>query len=71
MAGRGKQVNKEKRDFESLDTREQLTALWKMVHRLAPLANIVSEVEETCSESLDRLTLVEERYFSFLFYATP
>ena len=88
---------KEKRDFESLDPREQLTALWKMVHRLvlliisillinitiipflipiliintnsmtiinlrlAPLANLVSEVEEMCSESLNRLSSVEER----------
>ena len=91
---------KEKRDFESLDPREQLTALWKMVHRLvlliisillinitiiaflipiliistnsmtiinlrlAPLANLVSEVEEMCSESLNRLSSVEERWIS-------
>ena len=105
---------KEKRDFESLDPREQLTALWKMVHRLvlliisillinitiipflisillinitiipflipiliistnsmtiinlrlAPLANLVNEVEEMCSESLNRLSSVEERWIS-------
>ena len=47
MCLKNKSVWQEKRDFESLDSREQMISLWKMVHRLVDIYHSQHSQDQT------------------------